>query len=322
MPRRPPSIRPARPGSTGKECDEGLDRRHQQERARPRGDAGRVRPAPRRLARRGRGRRCIGGPARLRPSRARVGEVGDVHASARARSRSPSNATSASPRRSATSSSSPTADACPSRTGCQRLLAPILDGREQVTCGRTGSRGRSVYEGTPDGVALRRATAATCPSTSRSARRSTWRSAARRSSASAGSTSRSSTARTSTSAGGSPRPGCGSGTSPMRSSCTTGAIAAARRIAAIAYGKARAHLYRKHPDRIAEDAARRPDRRRVPAVPARPAAHAEVAGVPAAARGAAVAQPGKAAGARGRRPPLVRGRRAARARHAARGVAA
>ncbi len=35
----------------------------------------------------------------------------------------------------------------------ERLLAPIVDGREQVTCGRTGSRVRSVYEGTPDGVA-------------------------------------------------------------------------------------------------------------------------------------------------------------------------
>ncbi len=34
-----------------------------------------------------------------------------------------------------------------------RLLAPIIDGREAVTCGRTGSRGRSVYEGTPDGIA-------------------------------------------------------------------------------------------------------------------------------------------------------------------------
>jgi GT2 family glycosyltransferase len=30
-----------------------------------------------------------------------------------------------------------------------RLLAPILDGTEAVTCGRTGSRGRSVYDGTP-----------------------------------------------------------------------------------------------------------------------------------------------------------------------------
>jgi GT2 family glycosyltransferase len=34
-----------------------------------------------------------------------------------------------------------------------QLLAPILDTGEHVTCGRTGSRGRSVYEGTPDGVA-------------------------------------------------------------------------------------------------------------------------------------------------------------------------
>jgi GT2 family glycosyltransferase len=34
-----------------------------------------------------------------------------------------------------------------------RLLAPILDGREQVTCGRTGSRGRSVYDGIPGSVA-------------------------------------------------------------------------------------------------------------------------------------------------------------------------
>jgi GT2 family glycosyltransferase len=34
-----------------------------------------------------------------------------------------------------------------------RLLAPIIDRSEQVTCGRTGSRRRSVYEGTPDGVA-------------------------------------------------------------------------------------------------------------------------------------------------------------------------
>lgn len=35
-----------------------------------------------------------------------------------------------------------------------RLLAPILDGSEVVTCGRTGSRGRSVYDGTPDGAPL------------------------------------------------------------------------------------------------------------------------------------------------------------------------
>jgi GT2 family glycosyltransferase len=34
-----------------------------------------------------------------------------------------------------------------------KLLAPILDAGEQVACGRTGSRGRSLYEGTPDGVA-------------------------------------------------------------------------------------------------------------------------------------------------------------------------
>jgi len=33
-----------------------------------------------------------------------------------------------------------------------RLLAPILEGTEAVTCGRTGSRGRSVYDGTPDGA--------------------------------------------------------------------------------------------------------------------------------------------------------------------------
>lgn len=31
-----------------------------------------------------------------------------------------------------------------------RLLAPIVAGEETVTCGRTGSRGRSVYGGTPD----------------------------------------------------------------------------------------------------------------------------------------------------------------------------
>jgi len=30
-----------------------------------------------------------------------------------------------------------------------RLLAPILDGGEEVTCGRTGSSGRSVYDGIP-----------------------------------------------------------------------------------------------------------------------------------------------------------------------------
>ena len=34
-----------------------------------------------------------------------------------------------------------------------QLLAPILAGGEQVTCGRTAPRGRSVYEGTPDGAA-------------------------------------------------------------------------------------------------------------------------------------------------------------------------
>jgi GT2 family glycosyltransferase len=35
-----------------------------------------------------------------------------------------------------------------------RLLAPILDGSETVTSGRTGSRGRSIYDGTPDGAPL------------------------------------------------------------------------------------------------------------------------------------------------------------------------
>ncbi len=35
-----------------------------------------------------------------------------------------------------------------------RLLAPILDGRESVTCGRTGSLGRSIYDGALDGAAM------------------------------------------------------------------------------------------------------------------------------------------------------------------------
>ena len=37
-----------------------------------------------------------------------------------------------------------------------RLLAPILDGRDEVTCGRTGSRGRSVYDGVPGRVRVAR----------------------------------------------------------------------------------------------------------------------------------------------------------------------
>jgi GT2 family glycosyltransferase len=36
----------------------------------------------------------------------------------------------------------------------ERLLAPILDGGEAVVCGRTGSRGASVYDGVPPGTTL------------------------------------------------------------------------------------------------------------------------------------------------------------------------
>ena len=85
-----------------------------------------------------------------------VGEVGPVHFAPRTpASRSPSSATSASPAAIGDVIVFTDCGCVPEPEWLPRLLAPILDGREQVTCGRTGSRGRSVYDGIPAGVPSR-----------------------------------------------------------------------------------------------------------------------------------------------------------------------
>jgi GT2 family glycosyltransferase len=129
-----------------------------------------------------------------------------------------------------------------------QLLAPILDGHEQVTCGRTASRGRSVYEGTPDGVAYAEQGSAPehvgeCPTINMAFRREVFeRVGGFDESFQYGSDIDFSWRLT------------GAGT---RIRYVPGAVVVhdwgnSRRQTrrAVAYGRARAQLYRKHPDRI------------------------------------------------------------------------
>jgi GT2 family glycosyltransferase len=131
-----------------------------------------------------------------------------------------------------------------------RLLAPILEGGEQVTCGRTGSRGRSVYEGTPDGVAFSARSGAApehveeCPTINMAFRRELFeRVGGFDESFQYGSDIDFSWRLT--------RAGARIRYVPDAVVVHDWGDSRRQTHRAIAYGRARAHLYRKHPDRIA-----------------------------------------------------------------------
>ena len=137
-----------------------------------------------------------------------------------------------------------------SPTGCHGFSPRSSTGVSRSPAGAPAPAVAASTKGTPDGVAPRRG-------------RRSRRARARRGvpddqhglpprgvrAASAGSTSRSSTARTSTSAGGSPRPGCAIRYVPDAVVVHDWGDRRRQTHRAIAYGRARAHLYCKHPDR-------------------------------------------------------------------------
>ena len=194
----------------------------------------------------------------------------------------------------------------PAADWLDRLLAPILDDGEQVTCGRTGSKRASLYDGIPPGSSPESPPdyVDECPTINMAFRRSafvdvggfdesfdygsdidfSWRLSQ----------------------------------AGIRIRYVPDAVVvhewgdpARQRRRAVQYGRARARLYRKHPDRLPHML------RHDPIVAAYPLfllglpADSEVALVPGSARCAALAQPRQAARPSGSRPPLVRHRCAA-----------
>ena len=165
------------------------------------------------------------------------------------------------------------------RAGCRACSPRSSTVARQVTCGRTGSRGRSVYDGTPDGVAHSEQAVPPpehveeCPTINMAFRREAFeRVGGFDESFQYGSDIDFSWRLTRAGTriryvpdavvvhdwGDSPPP------DPTR---------------AVAYGRARAHLYRKHPDRIVAMLRKDPIVAAYPLVPPRPPAH-RASGVP------------------------------------------